>query len=154
MVHLDDWSKGDEEEWLTEPGVYMAEVASAKEKTSSTGNPMIAVTLVAAHFKKRPLCMDYIMLRGKGWGLGKKKLEALGVEPGTKEISPGELVGRRTYVVLVEDVYDGKKKLKPDILATEYKGYYAQGEEPVDIYPQPDVLDMGDDENLDSDVPF
>lgn len=115
-------------------GTYLAEVRNdAKEKDSAKGDPYFAVTFKVAEGERAGefLCNDAIMLGGKGFGIGMKKLRALGFDVDSKddlEIEASDLIGRRARLTVAEQAYtktDGSKgrSLKPTGDADSNFGY-------------------------------
>ena len=105
-----NWSQDD---GSLKPGVYLAAVKDATEKTSKNGDPYFSLLLQATDFGKK-LCHDTLMLAGGGWGIGKAKLSVLGFKD-EPEINAYDLVGRTCYVAVKEGEYNGQKKLEVDI---------------------------------------
>lgn len=93
-----DWSDPVEEG--KQPGIYLAEVKSVDSATSRKGDAMLVVEFLAVGFSgsEKDLCRDWIMLAGKGRGMGQKKLVGLGVERGATDWALTDLIGRRAWV--------------------------------------------------------
>lgn len=113
------------------PGVYHVKVASCEERTSKAGNVYFSVRLSKVDGDKT-VAFDTIMLSGKGVPMGLAKLTALGFIPGDKEeLLAAELLGRKAYVSVKEDEYEGKTRLVVDINARGSKcGYYDEENPP------------------------
>lgn len=102
-------------------GTYLAEVKSAKEKTANSGNAMIAIEFRGV--EETFSVYDNIMLMGKGWGLGRAKLVGLGVGSDfSGDLDLADLIGRRVYLHLAEEEYQGRKRLKVDITLGTTRG--------------------------------
>lgn len=116
------------------PGTYSIEVVKSVEKLSKNGGaPYFEAELLALDFGKT-LCFDILMLAGKGAGIGVTKLRALGFTEERDEIAAGELIGRRAFVAVGDDEYDGKVRLKVDINAEGSKcGYWPEDEKPEGV---------------------
>ncbi len=97
-------------------GEYLVEVKESEEKKSSKGDPYFSVVFKLVADGKF-VCYDTIMLRGKGWGIGRSKLQALGFDEKDDMIEAHNLVGRRCYASTEEKTYQGKRSLKVDIYA-------------------------------------
>lgn len=153
-----DWSD-DNDGPVMRAGCYLAEVVTAEEKRAKTsGNPMISLRWVAVDHGRQHLAWDNLLLGGKGKGIGLRRLEALGVERGTKNIDVNKLVGRQCYIHLVEEEYQGKKKLAVALDRGTHMGYSAQKPD-VGVIEQETPSNVGDDffspsEDEGGDVPF
>lgn len=134
MVNL-DWSKYDPDgTGSIEPGIHYVEIAEAKEKTSSKGDPMFELVLRQVSTNAL-VCWDYIMLGGKGANIGYAKLIGIGLEEGSSSVEPQDLIGRRVYASIMEEerVYEGKSRrsLKVDISDGGHCGYWPDGDPPL-----------------------
>jgi hypothetical protein len=144
-----DWS--DPNETDLKSGIYLAQVEKAEEKPSSKGDPMFKVTLKAVAFRTT-LCDDFIMLGGKGRGMGQAKLKALGFGPDVKEIHASELVGQRVYARVAFQEYDDKRtgtkrrSLKVVNVEGSYCGYWPESEKPEGVL-EPDPAAQAADES-------
>lgn len=126
-----DWNGGDTGGFL--PGVYLAEVANAEEKRSKSGDAYFNLRLDSSSLdgETRCLCYDIVMCQGKGAGIGLAKLKALGFDSTRDAIEPSDLKGRRVWVNVDWDEYEGKKRLK---IVTEFNpfecGMWAENDPP------------------------
>lgn len=110
-------------------GVYYVEVKASEERIAQSSAAYFNVTLAAVEHGMQTICYDILMLAGKGHGIGLAKLDALGFEK-RHTLEAGELVGRRVYAALVEEEYQGKKRLCVDIGAEGAKcGYWPEGDD-------------------------
>ena len=109
---------------LVPAGDYIAEVKAAIEKVAvSSGRPYLSLEFMGVDppYQGRTLCFDVIVTVGDGFGIGVKKLRALGVPIGAESqvaFEADELRGRRVRLTLVEDTFtkaDGTviRKMKP-----------------------------------------
>lgn len=110
-----DWS--DAQVFALKPGIYLARVESAEEKTSQKGDAYFDVALVASEWGDAAICNDVLMLEGKGRGIGIGKLGALGIPRGKDEVLASELVGRSVYVAMdiKSKPYKGKVYERPEV---------------------------------------
>jgi hypothetical protein len=112
-------------------GVYLAEVKSAVPKASkSSGEMMLEMVYLCRHESDAFEVRDYIMLGGKGWGMGHAKLCALGIPKDFEgDLDPTDLIGKRVHLHLVEEEYTNQrtgrtsKNLRPDAGAGTHAGY-------------------------------
>ena len=107
-------------DWAVKPGVYLAEVKDVKIKRDDQFSLGFKDT-ESGDF----LCWDCLTFKAKALGIARKKIKALGVIPdekGVYDFEPAELIGSRVKLTLVEDVWKGKKQLKPD-MASDGFGY-------------------------------
>jgi len=132
---------------LPPPGLYLAEVISAKESQSKSG------VMFTLWFKDastgEPLCRDNIHLEGGGWAFSKEKLFALGVLKGNEPVDVQELdfIGRVVYLALVHKPgsyisKDGSARTvvraEVDITATRpWCGYWPEDQKPDGYTPPP-----------------
>ena len=116
------------------PGVYLAEIKNAVQKTSkATGDAYLALHLVAVDFGGAFLCFDNAMLEGGGANIGSAKLSAFDLDPGDN-FEPNELIGRRVYVDCVLDTYEGVDRLKVAISRRDSRcGYWPEADGPADV---------------------
>lgn len=135
-----NWDQKTDDALGWKEGVYLAEIAGAEEKASrSKGDPMFIVRFDAVDFGSSHLADDVVMLGGKGWSIGRAKLEALGFDESAAEIAAGELIGRRVYLRLAykDEEYDGKTfrnlrvetRFRPEFSS----GYWPDGDDPPDV---------------------
>ena len=118
---------------LLRPGIYLAEVARAEEKVSkSSGAPYLNVKFMAPEWAGEEICWDMIMLGGNGINIGRAKLGALGIDlDDGAEHTADELKGRRAYISVVVEKYNGEERLRVDIdTDTSHAGYWPEGERP------------------------
>jgi hypothetical protein len=112
-----------------EPGIRAVKIASAEERTSKAGNAMITIELVDPD-TERFVLRDFLMLSGDGWGYGKAKFWAFGIEEGFQgDLEPESLVGRVAFVATRLTEYNGKQRLAPDV-DQGHAGYFRANEPP------------------------
>lgn len=104
------------------------------------------------------VCYDNIALTEKSWGFSKPKLLCLGV-PDLQDIdvAAAELIGRRAWVLLVREVYEGKGRLVVDINDGEYGrgGYWSTANPPAGYEAPTDVARAAvQAPPIDDDTPF
>lgn len=106
MLNL-DFSSVPSREALPE-GVYELQIAEVTEKTSSTGNPMLAVTYDVLDVEgQRKVFDNYVLIDKCLWKI-KELFTALGID--TSEIvsiDPQELVGMTCKGKLIQEEYEG-----------------------------------------------
>lgn len=106
MLNL-DFSNVPSREPLDE-GVYSLRIASAEEKVSSTGNPMLSVEFdVVGVEGNRKLWDNYVLIDKCLWKV-QELFKALGID--TKQIvtmEPNELVGYEVQAKVVQEDYNG-----------------------------------------------
>ena len=130
-------------------GIYNVEVADAEERTSAAGNKYFNIRLKEMEGGKS-LCFDILMLNGKGVRIGLAKLSRLGFVPGQDdEIVAAQLIGKRAWVEVKEDSYEGKTRLVVDINAKSSACGYWSEDEPPSV-----ASNDGDDTDILKDVPF
>jgi hypothetical protein len=149
-----DWSKGDEPVGtFVRPGRHLGEVERVEEFESRGGDPGVRLFLREAKGAKRTICRDVIMLSGKGWSIGKRKLKAFGFTEKDPVLKPSSLVGKWVYVTVVEGIRNEKRFNEVDIDASEFCGYEpeAAGE---NAEPQPDPIPLPGEPIDPDDTPF
>ena len=137
MVHI-PW---DEDTSGFKPGIYFARIRSCEEKQTKTdGTPMFALVIDADDFNRK-LCHDNILCGGGGLGMGKAKLSCLGFGRQNPDIDPSELVGKRFYVAVKMDNYNGQDRLAVDVKQGK-AGYWPEKDPPIQgvITPGPAPL--------------
>ena len=146
MVRI-DWESYDEPAFgdgPLGPGVYRVEVAECVERTSRVGDKYFNVKFKDLDTGKI-VCFDPVMLEGKGASIGLCKLSRLGFEATDSEIIAAQVIGRRAYIGVDNDTYEGKSRLKVDI---GYKGsscgYWEHDNMPSD-YVSPDEPEVNND---------
>jgi hypothetical protein len=104
----------------------------------SSGESMLVVTLICGPSK----IDDNIMLTGRGWyGIGRKKLFALGVAPDAAgELDPMTLIGRKVWVATfvetsftdrrTNEVKECQPRLRVDIKQLACAGYQIESDVP------------------------
>lgn len=116
------------------PGYHLAEVKKCAEKKSAAGDPYFNVELYSMGMfgAEGLICFDIIMLDGKGRGLGQAKLKALGFSDKNSDLAPEDLVGRRAWVKVYHDTYEGKQRLKVESVfePTFSCGYWPEASPP------------------------
>lgn len=123
-----DWNADD---GSFKPGIYLARVKEAAFKRSQMGNDMVALTFAAMDFEGRKLCHDNLMLSGNGWGLGKAKLKALGIQEGSV-VEVTDLLDRMIYIAVKSDSYNGRTRLAVDI-SQGSAGYWPESTPPANV---------------------
>lgn len=121
-----DWTPEPENDF--KPGAYLVEILKAEERWSKNNALYFNVRLGAVDYDMDTLCFDVFMLEGRGRGMGTKKLEAFGVPKGQAEVHASELEGQRAYVFVIEDDWDGKKRLKPATKKGTHCGYWLESD--------------------------
>lgn len=100
---------------IVEPGRYFVEVKRSEFKHSRTkGDPMFEIDLHEVG-SGRFIVKDRLMLGGRGYGMGKKRLEVLGAIPrGCEdfEVNASALVGLRGFVHTMIEEYQGQQQVK------------------------------------------
>jgi len=110
-----------------EAGVHLWEVLKCEEAESRNKDPMFKVE--ASRVTGDGRFYDTIMLAGPGWGIGKAKLKALGVEDDFEgELDPLDLIGKHFWCSTGLETYTNKEgkqrqKLKALIDELEHCGY-------------------------------
>ncbi|MEK9737011.1 MAG: hypothetical protein VW239_06790, partial [Candidatus Nanopelagicales bacterium] len=107
-----DW--GAEQRAELAAGVYLAEVREAEKTISKKGNKMYKLRLVAPAFAGKALCYEYLTVDGPGAGIGLKKLRLLGFSESDGTPQTRDMLGRRCYVSVSPEAYNGKVSLKVD----------------------------------------
>lgn len=132
QIDWEEYNDAPQEREQMEAGIYNVEVADAEEKTSAAGNSYFNIRLKDIGSGKS-LCFDILMLNGKGIRIGLAKLSRLGFVPGEdNEIVAAQLIGKRAWVSVKNDTYEGKTRLVVDINAkTSGCGYWTEAEPPV-----------------------
>ena len=127
-------------------GAYLADVKNVISKFSAkSSEPMLEVTF-ACRYSEPFEVMDYIMLGGRGWGMGRSKLTALGVPKDfSGDLDPTSLIGRRVILHLTVNEYtdaQGTKRgnLKPDPALGSHAGYSLEGDEGVTMFDSSGLL--------------
>lgn len=116
------------------PGLHLVMVGKAEEKRSKKGDAYFNLRLDTESFdgNKGTLCFDVVMVQGGGAGIGLAKLKALGFDNARDVIEPEDIQGRRAWVNVDFEWYDGKKRLK---VVTNFEptftcGYWPENEKP------------------------
>lgn len=106
MLNL-DFSSVPSREPLTE-GVYKLQIAKVEEKTSSTGNPMLAIEYdVLGVEGNRKLWDNYVLIDKCLWKL-KELFDALGIDTASVvEMDVSELVGLEVNAKVIQEEYQG-----------------------------------------------
>lgn len=124
-----DWTGTTEDGFTIAPeGTYLAEVDSVEPKRTAGGEMSLSVQLRDPNSRAQ-ICIDTLMLTGKGRGIGLAKLRQLGVPEGQQKLDPLSLVGRRVRVAIYHEKYEGQPRAKVNIKAEGFKcGYLAVAE--------------------------
>lgn len=132
-------------------GVYLMEVVETETTESRDGHGMVKLKLRAVGVRGLEI-KDNIMLGGRGWGIGRAKLTALGVPEGfSGQLDPSELRDRRVFVFLANEDWTPKQgphagktftNLKPDPSQGTHSGYQPESNPPAGVtVPAEDVDD-------------
>lgn len=100
---------------LVQPGVYSVIVTDAEERTASTGRPGIGLDLeITEGSNKGRAVWDTCWLSEKAMWRMKKMLSALQYEipAGEFDLNCADLIGRRMFVTVDHEEYDGKTKVR------------------------------------------
>lgn len=91
-----------------EEGVYHLQIASAEEKQSSTGNPMLSIEFDVLEVEgQRKLWDNYVLIDKCLWKL-KELFDALGVDTSELvEMDVTELVGMEVQAKVIQETYNG-----------------------------------------------
>jgi hypothetical protein len=139
-------------------GTNLWQVAACKQERSKSSNePMLRIKFKCGANELN----DVAMLGGKGWGIGKAKLIALGLSPTfSGNLEPLDFVGRNVWIATVLGSFEGvdKKtgnrktfqKLEVDIGQLEHAGYQAADKVPAGAVKPGAGLGV----DPDSDLPF
>ena len=123
-------------------GVNLWEVRACRSDRSQAGDPKLVVEFAAVGVDIK--LTDHIMLGGKGWGIGKEHLIALGVAPGfSGNLDPLDFIGRKVWLATHVEEREalatkgpnaGKmqtfRNLRVDINQLGHKGYQAEADVP------------------------
>lgn len=108
-----------------EEGMYLLQISEASEKTSSTGNPMIAITydVIATHegeaVEGNRKLWDNYSLQAQALFKLKELLGALGIDTSAVvDLEVSDLIGQQVLAKVVQETYNGElrnrvKKLFP-----------------------------------------
>lgn len=106
MLNL-DFSSVPSREALPE-GVYELSIAEAEETTSSTGNPMLKITLDVVDDEQNHKIWDNFVLIDKCLWKIKEFFESLGIDTTEiVDIDPAELLGLTVKAKVIQDEYEG-----------------------------------------------
>ena len=140
-------------------GWHKARVSDCQAKVAkSSGDAYYNLSLetLAGDF----IAYDVAMLEGKGNGIGIAKLLALGAAKDEGDCyeydSAGQLRGRRAWVYVTHEEYEGKTRCKVDIRQGKC-GYLPEDQQPPDVAAGGDAGGPPDDGAPpydDSDIPF
>jgi hypothetical protein len=100
---------------LIEPGTYAVIVTDAEERTASTGTDGIALDLeITEGSDKGRGLWDTCWVTEKAMWRVKKMLAALQfpIPEGEFNLEPSQLIGRRMFVVVDHEMYDGKTRAR------------------------------------------
>ena len=100
---------------LIAPGTYSVIVTDAEERIASTGTPGISMELeIAEGSDKGRAIWDSVWVTEKAMWRVKKLLLALRYEvpEGEFDLNPAELIGRRMFVGVDHEEYDGKTRVR------------------------------------------
>lgn len=137
MAPLFDWSEPEGQgEFHTGPkykagDIVRVRVADCESRTSKKGDDYFNVTL--QDDTGWTVTYDVIMCAGPGRKMGQVKMRILGFTEEDTMILDAQLVGRRCWIKLDEDEYQGKKKLVTAFHWTEHgwrAGYHRDGPPP------------------------
>ncbi len=142
-----DW--GAMERPTNPPGIYLARVGKCREAVSKGGDAMLVLEWETDILGKPagPLCWDFLMMEGKGASMGCAKLLKLGFPKGA-EVKPEDVQGRRAYVRVGLQEYNGKQGLKVLTTFDPFEcGYWSESENPEGVASATAPID-------DEDIPF
>lgn len=136
-------------------GIHLWEVRACKDARSQSGELKLQIELQAVGTETK--LTDHIMLEGKGWGIGKAHLIALGIDPtADADIDPLDFIGKRVWIAThVEEkealatrgANAGKmmvfKNLRVDLKQLDSLGYQHESKVPNGNVPG---MGSGDDE--------
>lgn len=120
-VQANESDSGSEGRSLT-AGSYLAEVKDVKVKRDDQFSLGFKDTETG-----ELICWDCLTFKGKALGIARKKIKALGIVPDDKgvwDFEPTELIGMRVNLAVIDETWQGKKQLKPD-MGSEGFGYQA-----------------------------
>jgi hypothetical protein len=129
-------------------GTHLWRIASAAPERSRGGDRMLVLKLTCTRPGHADAKLtDRLMFEGRGWGIARGKLMALGIGVDFKgKLDPLSLVDRRVWVATVERSYsyekDGEKRTgkdcSVDINQLKHNGYQAEQDVPpgcdIDTY--------------------
>jgi len=136
MVHIDMTKTGRD----LSPGTDLWRVDQCAYRTSRKGDGMLEVKLQRVSNDADSI-LDWIMLEGGGWDIGKSKLIAFGVGSDYKgDLDPLSFVGRRLWVATTINSYQDKdgnprESLRVDINELAHSGYQAEDDVPTGCTP-------------------
>lgn len=132
-------------------GVHLWTVVTCEEATSKAGDAMLRVGLEINLTGNPVKLVDIVMLGGRGWSLGRRKLIGLGLDPSYRgALDPFSFLGRRVWVATAIDArpyLDNKtgqmrpgSRLVVDINQLAHAGYQAEADVPPGAV-QPELSD-------------
>lgn len=117
------------------PGVDLWRVEQCVARPSRNGDQMFEMKLARAS-NDQDTILDWIMLEGGGWEIGKEKLRAYGIGPDFKgELDALSFVGKRVWAATAISPYtdkEGKQResLKVDINELKFNGLQPENDVP------------------------
>jgi len=115
-------------------GQYLIEVSTAElKRTKEKGIPYFNLRLVAVEDEGNPtVCFDMLMLGGEGLNITNAKLDALGFSESDADLAAEDFIGRRAWIAVKEEEWQGDTRTKVDIRAKGFKcGYRAANDPPT-----------------------
>lgn len=143
------WTFDDHEVQDDIPGIgeHLASVARVDLGVSTKGDDM-ATIYFSGYDSGRLMCVDRIMLSGRGLGIGLKKLKELGAarhddDQGRWHVDDvEEWHGLSVYLTIAHEEYNDRKQAKVDFNASGFGYRFHDPAEPEE--PEPPPLDDGD----------
>lgn len=128
-------------------GINLWEVRRCQADKSQSGDQKLVIEFASIGTQDPVKLIDHLMLAGRGWGLGKEHLIALGVPAGfTGNLDPLDFIGRKVWLathveerpgIATKGPNAGKpityRNLKVDINALKHKGYQAEADVPAGV---------------------
>lgn len=108
---------------LVAPGTYAVIVTDAEERTASTGTQGVALDLeISEGSDKGRGLWDTCWVTEKAMWRVKKMLAALQfpIPEGEFDLDPSELIGRRMFVTVDHEEYDGKTRVRVQDMAPDH----------------------------------
>lgn len=128
-----------------EPGIYLAEVKKCEAKVSKKADPYLNIEWhdTSPIGPQGLICWDVVMMDGKGRSLGQAKLRALGFDEECELIEPEDLIGRRAWIQVGWQDYNGQKNLKvlSGFEPSFTSGYWSEGSPPDGVAASPTADD-------------
>jgi hypothetical protein len=137
-----------------EPGIYLVEVTKVEKRVSKKGELMLVVDFRNVASGDR-IFRDFMMLEGKGRWAGDAKLALLGINPKAETFDEYAIIGKRAWVSLKAETYNGGQQLKPDNEAAGFQfGYCDERNKPKGAVDPESVADLDFKGEADKETPF